>query len=217
MRRDTGHVAPRILTQWGNRLKTTYVLVDFENVQPKGMELLAAKSCKLKVFIGATQSKISVELAEAVQPFGPDAEYVRSNGSGSNAVDFHIAYYVGRLAAVHPDAEFYVISRDAGFDPLMKHLQSKGIECQRLASVVDIPLINAAGTLAPDSLPDRVRLAVAHLEKIKACRPRTITTLSRSLTTLFSKQVTNGDVEDLISQLIERGLVRVSGSKVSYP
>jgi hypothetical protein len=54
-------------------------------------------------FLGATQSKISVELARALQPFGPDVEYIQIDGNGLNALDFHIAYYVGRLAAEYPE------------------------------------------------------------------------------------------------------------------
>jgi hypothetical protein len=66
---------------------------------------------------------------------GTRAEYVRINGSGKNALDFHIAYYLGQLATQHPDAAFHVISRDTGFDPLVAFMRGRGIPVDRLASL----------------------------------------------------------------------------------
>ena len=76
------------------------MLVDFENVQPKNVSLLSGGSHKIKVFLGANQAKIPLEMARALQTCGPDAEYIQIDGSGKNAVDFHIAYYIGALAPV---------------------------------------------------------------------------------------------------------------------
>jgi hypothetical protein len=59
------------------------------------------------------------------------------DGNGTNALDFHIAYYIGRLAAKCPDAYFHIISKDTGFDPLIKHLKGQGISCQRSAAVTE--------------------------------------------------------------------------------
>ena len=84
-------------------VRTNFVLVDLENVQPANIGLLYGGAFKIKVFLGAIQSKISVELACAFQPFGPDVEYIQMGGNGTNALDFHIAYYIGRLAAEYPE------------------------------------------------------------------------------------------------------------------
>lgn len=87
-------------------MKTNFVLVDFENVQPKNVSLLSGGPFKIKVFLGANQAKLPLEMVRVIQAFGPDAEYIQIDGSGSNALDFHIAYYIGRLAAETPDAYF---------------------------------------------------------------------------------------------------------------
>jgi hypothetical protein len=123
---------PRIMTgNNGEQLKTNFVLIDFENVQPKNLNLLSGGPFKIKVFLSANQSKIYLDMACALQQFGPDAEYIKMEGNGSNALDFHIAYYIGRLALENPDAYFHVISKDAGFDPLIKHLKAQKIICYR--------------------------------------------------------------------------------------
>lgn len=110
-----------------------FFLIDYENVQP-AIGSLAPGSCRLMLFLGQHQSKVPVALSRVLQPFGADAEYVPISGSGPNAVDFHIAFYIGRLAANHPDARFTIISKDTGFDPLVKHLASLKIACNRAAS-----------------------------------------------------------------------------------
>ena len=45
--------------------KTNYVLIDYENVQPKNLALLTYDHCQTYLFIGAKQTKLSVELALA--------------------------------------------------------------------------------------------------------------------------------------------------------
>lgn len=112
-----------------------FVLVDFENVQPASIALLAHEQYRLLVFVGATQSKLPTEVVIGMQAMGTRAEYVRISGSGKNALDFHIAYYLGKLAAAHPDAAFHVISRDTGFDPLVAFMREQGIPVDRLGSL----------------------------------------------------------------------------------
>ena len=108
-----------------------YYLIDFENVQPKALDRLTPGKSRIKVFLGQQQTKLMLDLVQALQPFGADAEYVPITGSGPDAVDFHIAYYIGRLSAEDPGAAFRIISKDTGFDPLVRHLVARGIDCQR--------------------------------------------------------------------------------------
>ncbi|MHB1057176.1 MAG: PIN domain-containing protein [Rhodanobacter sp.] len=112
-----------------------FFLIDFENVQPTDIGSLLPGSCRIMMFLGQNQSKVPVTLSQVLQPFGADVEYLQISGSGPNAVDFHIAFYIGRLAASHPDARFTIVSKDTGFDPLVKHLASLKIVCHRAASI----------------------------------------------------------------------------------
>lgn len=116
-----------------------YVLIDFENVQPKTLDRLQPGAVRIKVFLGQHQTRLMLELVQALQPFGADAEYIAIQGSGPDAVDFHIAFYIGRLAAAEPGAAFTIISRDRGFDPLVRHLVGLGIECQRIPDIEGTP------------------------------------------------------------------------------
>jgi len=101
-------------------MTTHFVLIDYENVQPKELGALRGGPFKVKLFLGANQSKIPVALAAALHAL--DAEYLMLESGGSNALDFHIAYYIGVLSVQEPSAQFHIISKDTGFDPLIKHL-----------------------------------------------------------------------------------------------
>src|SRR5215211_2773508 len=87
-------------------MKTNYVLIDYENVQPDDIAALQHEHVRVIVFVGPHQTKIAFETAAALQRMGANAEYIRLAGSGPNALDFHIAYHLGQLAAKEPTAFF---------------------------------------------------------------------------------------------------------------
>lgn len=194
-------------------MKIQFVLVDFENVQSKDVSLLSGAPYKIKIFVGANQSKIPLETASALQTYGPDAEYVQVHGSGKNALDFHIAYYIGRLAAEMPKASFHVISKDTGFDPLIKHLRAQKIDCQRSKSIADIFLVE---TLASGSVVEKVDAIINNLVRRKAAKPRTLKTLRSTIKALFANQLADGELDRLIEQLKDRGTISNVEGKLHY-
>ncbi|MCE7033017.1 PIN domain-containing protein [Lysobacter sp. GX 14042] len=123
-------------------------LIDFENVQPTSIGRLKPGACRIHVFLGQNQKSVPVELPQALQPFGADACYTRITGNGPNALDFHIAFYIGRLACEHPSARFTIVSKDTGFDPLVKHLATLGIACRRVGALPGAPKQAKAGIVA---------------------------------------------------------------------
>ena len=51
-------------------MKKNYVLIDYENVQPKNLARLNGHPFKVLVFIGANQEKVPFELASTLQSLG---------------------------------------------------------------------------------------------------------------------------------------------------
>jgi hypothetical protein len=194
-------------------LKIDYVLVDFENIQPNDLGLLKGGAYRIKVFVGANQTKIPLEMARALQTFGPDAEYIRIEGSGANALDFHIAYYIGRLTAENPGAGFLVVSKDRGFDPLIKHLGVRNVRCRRATLIADIPVADA-----PASAPraERLGFVIDNLSKRKAGRPRTLKTLRNTIKAIFADQILDGELDGVIAELTNSGLIAIADGKVHY-
>ncbi|SFU78245.1 PIN domain-containing protein [Halomonas korlensis] len=178
-------------------MKTNYVLIDFENVQPVDLGLLNGHAFKVKVFMGANQTKVPIALASALQALGESAEYITLASSGRNALDFHIAYYLGVLSSHDPKAFFHVISKDAGFDPLIKHLKSKGVFAQRSVSISDIPFFNA-----PASQP-RLLVVVDDLIRRKASKPRRQKTLLSTMAALFNKELSETELQELFESFVQ--------------
>ena len=125
-------------------MPTSYILIDFENVQARNLAILKNHPFKIMVFVGANQTKVPFDLASAMQAFGQDAQYVKISGNGPNSLDFHIAYYLGQLSIKDPGGHFHIISKDTGFDPLIKHLRSKKIRINREVDLADIPILRVS-------------------------------------------------------------------------
>lgn len=194
-------------------MRTNYVFIDYENVQPGTMTVLEQEHFKVIVFVGANQSKVSFEVASALQRMGTKASYIKISGNGSNALDFHIAYYIGKIAALEPDAYFHIISKDAGFDPLIAHLKDGQVFACRSKEVTDIPIIKMANSKTTSEKHDVV---VANLRQRGSSRPRTLKTLSSTINSLFQKSLPEEELDLLLRGLQEQGVVSISGAKVSY-
>lgn len=97
-------------------MRKNYIFIDYENVQPESIAGLEKGNFSILLFLGANQSKINTQLARSLQPLGSRVEYIVLSGNGKNALDFHIAYYIGERAAIEPDAYFHIVSKDSGFD-----------------------------------------------------------------------------------------------------
>src|SRR6478736_1406046 len=125
-----------------------YLLVDFENVQPDNLGALQPGEWRILVFLGQHQTRLELGLVQAVQAFGPNAQYIPIVGNGKDALDFHIAFYIGKLSGEQAGARFVIVSKDTGFDPLVKHLDKLGIQCKRVATIpgalVKLPTAKAA-------------------------------------------------------------------------
>ena len=194
-------------------MPSNYVLIDFENVQPKNLELLAEHPLKVYVFVGETQAKIPFDLADSMQLLGNNARYVKITGTGQNALDFHIAYYIGQLAAKEPDASFSIISKDKGFDPLVRHLTGKKVHIQRHKAIGEMPFLQLSGTT---SIDEQVAAIVKNLGGRGQSRPRKVKTLQNTINTLFAKKLEQKDLKALVNELQKRKLIVVNQSNVSY-
>lgn len=215
-------------------MATNYVLVDFENVQPDSLEALASGAFRVKVFVGAQQAKgrVSFEFSESMQKLGSHAEYVRIARSGPNAVDMHIAYYVGRLLEKEPHATLFIISRDTDFDPLMEYLQARGSNCKRVRSIAElakhaprapVAVPKSASRAAPPSpakkaQSDRLAPIIKHVHSLRG-KPSTRKALATTIGSYFKQHggaLGEKVVEQLIDELIRLKYVSQSGAKVSY-
>ena len=149
-------------------MELTYILVDFENIQPLDMGLLSGDRYQFRIFRGPHQKKLDFDIVESLQPLGDRVKYLQSDRHGKNALDLHIAFYMGRMlqeleangSPTIKNTRFVVISHDSGFDALMGHVQSLGYPAMKAKSIrqalgLDDPPIEvgiALQTMSEDSV-----------------------------------------------------------------
>ena len=185
------------------------LLVDLENIQSFDLGKVPPTT-RVKIFVGQTQSKLPTALVQQAQALGSRLEWVRIDGNGRNALDFHIACHLGEGICRFPKAEFVILSNDKGFDPLVRHLVARGFKCRRDGQARPAP--------APSSpLPAHAQ-AVADLLKRseKNKRPRKRATLHNYLATHFHKKLTGEEVKKAVEHLLEAGLIAGTEAAVTY-
>jgi PIN domain len=184
------------------------LFVDLENVQKIDVSQVPADA-RVMVFYGITQKKLPEELVVQAQPLGIRLKWVKISGQGPNALDFHIAYYLGQELAQNPRSECAILSRDSGFDPLTRHLQAQGHSCRRVSTLKDA----FPGADSPPNADDFSRL-VALLQKEKA-HPAKRKALGNKVKSWFP-----GLTEELrlalIQRLFDESRVRDSGKSLTY-
>lgn len=193
-----------------------FILVDFENVQPRNLEILREHPFTVIVFVGANQNRIPFELASALQKLGEAGQYIKIESSGSNALDFYIAYYIGELAAANPKAHFHIISRDKGFDPLVKHLNTRRdlkIRVFRERDLGEIPQLRVSTAASHDEKIDAI---VKNLRSRGQSRPRKLATLSNTINSLFTEDIPEKEREEIIGELQNRKLIQIRETTISY-
>lgn len=115
-----------------------HVFVDFENVHHVDLTLIGAKAVSFTLMVGAKQTKLDTDLVEKLMAHSSSVQLVKLKTSGKNALDFALAYYLGRAALADPTAYFHIVSKDGGYDPLIEHLRDRHVNVQRHASCADI-------------------------------------------------------------------------------
>ncbi len=195
-------------------MRTNYVLIDFENLQPELLEALDLEHFRVMVFIGANQTKVTIEFASLLQRLGTRAQYLRISGNGRNALDFHIAFYLGELLSKDPTAVFHVIAVDGGYDPLLQHLKDRKVFAHRHKSIGDIPHVKAANS---KTLTAKVAFVRDSLSTRATGRPVTVKTLDSTIDGMFPDGLTE-EVRSGIMKALESGaFIAVDGTKVRYP
>ena len=194
-------------------MRKNYIFIDYENVQPESIAGLEKGNFYILLFLGANQSKINTQLARSLQPLGSRVEYITLSGNGKNALDFHIAYYIGERAAIEPEAYFHIVSKDSGFDPLIEHLNERNILASRSGSIGEISILQKSSL---KTLPERTSVVKARLAQMEG-KPGTVKTLSSTINALFQKTLSEEEVDMVVKDLCGKGVIAIiNKTRVAY-
>jgi PIN domain len=187
------------------------LLVDFENVQHVDLARLD-DSFQIIIFVGAAQKSIPIELVTNAQKLGSRIEWQRVDATGSNALDFFIACHLGRVLEKSPQLQCIVLSKDKGFDPLLRHLNKNGLQCKRLNSLLEL---DPKATTPPEE-PNYKRVIEVLSKSEKKSRPRKRKTLSQHISSIFQKKLPQTEVDRIIDILFANKMISETNDAITY-
>ena len=208
-----------------------HVFVDYENVQDIDLAVIGTKAVNFTLLVGACQTKLNMPLVEKLLTHAAAVHLLRLTSPGKNALDFTLAYYLGRAVLADPTGFFHIVSKDTGFNPLVEHLRSKHVRARRHDSFATLTFA-AAPKLPPATPPppapnpklptpklkvpavlkvpvsvldEREAQVLEHLRKPATTRPRTEKKLLSFLVAYLGHNVADTGVLHLIGNLSQAG------------
>ena len=201
-----------------------YVYVDYENMN-------IAKSFpkidgKYFFFIGANQTKIPATLAMASNE--SNVEFIQVEGTGKNALDFYIAYYLAKNDS-EKDVVHCIWSKDKGFDPLINFINKtkKSKIAKRIVNINEVQKKTAEvksnkkqqKTKLNENIQDKTKKTIDKLKTIAASkRPKSEKALKAYIQTFSAKDKwTIVDIDNIMNELHKKGIIKKEkNNKITY-
>jgi hypothetical protein len=198
------------------------LLVDYENVGRVDLSAIPS-GVRVPFFFGASQKTVPTDFLKAALKLGERFVPIDIEGQGKNALDFHIAFYLGEYLEKSPTSACIVLSKDKGFDPLIKHLVGRGFAVRRTATLTEafssstpsLPVKSGAASKKTKTIPtDRLDEALQWLKGMqKIRRPSKRKALAAHLFNHFGKKIPEDKIQAFIDLLIaEKELSDVKGA-----
>jgi len=172
------------------------------------LSVIGAKSVCFTLLLGARQTRLDVRLVEKLMEHAASVQLIRLTSSGKNALDFALAYYVGRAVAGDPAGYFHIVSKDTGFSPLVEHLKSRHVRAIRHDDFSTLTF--SAPVRQSAAIKDGLSMRVLdHLRKNTKNRPKRLKTLESHLKAFAGKDATGDGVSKLIENLQSAGHIAI--------
>ncbi len=198
------------------------LFVDFENAGKVDLSTVPA-DVFVPFFFGASQKSVPTEFLKAALKLGDRFLPIDIEGQGKNALDFHIAFYLGEYLAANSRASCTILSKDKGFDPLVKHLRKRGFAVRRVATVADAVGANAKAkgkaeaSASTAEHPPTFEDIVQWLKNMQArTRPAKRKGLLAHLKSHFGRKISEAELDKLIDQLIAKKKLSDAAGKLAY-
>jgi PIN domain len=214
-------------------MNESILLVDYENIGKIDLGEIPA-GVLVPFFFGASQKSVPKEFLKAALNLRERFVAIDIEGQGKNALDFHIAYYLGEYLTRSPGAACIILSKDKGFDPLVKHLVLRGFAVRRANTLREAFVPPATESRRPQgesrrppagNQPPPTARAPASVHEsalqwlaggAKNRRPRTRKALAAHLYSHFSKKIPEADIQVLIEQLVAAEQLSDANGKITY-
>lgn len=107
-------------------------LVDFENVRSEGLFGIENLTTDDEVFIFYSENAgtLTFDVHQRIINSSANIYYVEVKTGTKNALDFQLVSYLGYMLREKPDIPYRIISKDRGFEVVVKFWQDKGVDLE---------------------------------------------------------------------------------------
>jgi hypothetical protein len=205
----------------------TVIFIDFENLQKIDINKIDTKT-KIIVMVGLDQENKAIEFISKIIKKVSSIEVIKINGRGKNAMDFFIAFYLGKYYTDIKDSKIIISSKDKGYDPLIKHLDGYGMSIEKINvdNIVEIiePKIKETKTHIKKQdnkkNEDENNTIISYLQKQtksqKSKRPQKLVTLENYLYTHFAQKISMEKIKKSINFMKENNYINILNNKIKY-
>lgn len=113
----------------------TIYLVDYENVNVAGFEGFKKidSNSKVVIFYSENANTLTFGLHRRLSQNADFIEYMKADiSSGKNALDFQLSCYAGLCMHEYPNCEIFIVSKDKGYDSLVKLARKYNCKLSRI-------------------------------------------------------------------------------------
>jgi len=196
---------------------THFVFVDFENVPTVDLALITRQPVRVTLMLGKNQKKLAVALVREIQRLGDRLQLIEVGASGHNALDLTLAHYLGRTAQQFPEGQYFIVSKDKDFDPLVAHLKADGIRTSRHDAFTSLPFLPQTKAVtppkkaaAPKPVDGKFAKFVLHLRNSP---PSNKTKLERMIEAYFKPSLPAGGKKGIIADLLKDQVIEIDAAQ----
>ena len=213
--------------------------LDFENVQKVDLSLISGKT-KIYLMSGKVQTKSAIEYATKIADSCSSIEIIKIKEPGPNALDFHIAYFLGRITFQAANKKYLIFSNDKGYDSLIRYLKDEGIKIERKEvkkenEENELKVEAKEKTVKKTETPQKTQPisnlkakvkekqnspydnAYAHfIEMPKKNRPKKEDGLKAFIKTALGNKESDSVVNEIFNTFIKKNIISIENEKVKY-
>ena len=108
-----------------------HYLIDTENMGRDWVELLDEREDAVyHIFYTEKSSAIPIECIERMMTKQESIQFIKCY-TGANALDFQLVTQLGYMLATAPESHYHIVSKDTGYDAVVKFWAERGIQIDR--------------------------------------------------------------------------------------
>ncbi len=182
-------------------VRKNYIFIDRENVKEEEFDRIGGKPAYLSILFGPNQKQLPLPVVRMIRDHAEQIELIETPAQGKNALDFILAYEIGRRAVQDPEGYFHIIAKDGGYDALLLHLRTRKIHASRRTSLAEIPLFMNRN--------ERAAYVTAHFGSGNSPRPGKRKGLENALQALFARTLEDEELQHLVGRLIHAKILTI--------